>query len=209
MFVRTWMTREVETAEPGETLGSAVVRMRKGRFRRLPVVEDGEVVGILTLAEAERALDKKSGKIPLSGTMSRDVEMAVLDEPVEEVAARMRQKKIGAFPVVQGGKLAGIITESDIFQAFMNVMGVGKEGARITFDLRKGPDDIFAILRLAARDNLEVMSIATYDHPDTDRKLVTLRLRGEATRAFVKLLWSRNFRLSRVLLDGKTVRPPE
>jgi len=127
------MTTEVITVEPGTTLPEATALMREKHIRRLPVMENGRLVGIITYGDLREAgpseatglsiheityllqrLGVEKLMTPKPFTVSPDTELT-------EAARLMLQHKIGSLPVVDNGTLVGIITESDIFRAFMRL----------------------------------------------------------------------------------------
>jgi len=115
------MIRHPETIRPSDMLLKAKEMMDAGRFRRLPVVHEGCVVGILT----ERDLRKHGGYLESTKVDAAMKTPAVTVESkasVEEAARLMLANKIGGLPVVDGGKLTGIVTSSDMLRAFLNVV---------------------------------------------------------------------------------------
>ncbi len=115
------MTRHPETVRPGDMLLKAKEMMDAGGFRRLPVVHEGRVVGILT----ERDLREHGGYLKstkVDAAMRAPVVTIDSKAPVEEAARLMLANKIGGLPVVDGGQLIGIITSSDMLRAFLNVV---------------------------------------------------------------------------------------
>jgi acetoin utilization protein AcuB len=116
-----WMSRDPVCVTAGDTLAKARSLMDAGHFRRLPVVEDGVLVAILT----ERDL-----RSYWSYLHSTRVDEAMTPEPVKitahdtaETAARLMLKhKIGGLPVVEKNKLIGIVTTSDLLRALLNVV---------------------------------------------------------------------------------------
>jgi acetoin utilization protein AcuB len=115
------MTRHPETIGPGDMLLKAKEMMDAGGFRRLPVVHEGRVVGILT----ERDLREHGGYLKstkVDAAMKTPVVSVDSKASVEEAARLMLANKIGGLPVVDGGKLIGIVTSSDMLRAFLNVV---------------------------------------------------------------------------------------
>jgi acetoin utilization protein AcuB len=96
--------------------------------------------------------------------------------PVEEAALIMREKKIGCLPVVDSGKLVGILTETDILDAFIESMGVSGPGYRMELALPNRPGMLFEVLKLMKDFDANVVSVATAPHDDTDRKILILRI---------------------------------
>ena len=150
MLVSMWMTREVLTVAPDTPLQEAAKLLAENRIRRLPVVRsfasDEVVVGILSKTDVLHAYppDVNPSRMgPFSGmdelptvadVMSSPVVSVEATTPLEEAALLMRSRKIGALVVLTEGELVGIITESDIFDAFARLLGGGENPVRVTFD---------------------------------------------------------------------------
>lgn len=115
------MTRSPETIRPEDVLLKAKEMMDAGGFRRLPVVREGRVVGILT----ERDLREHGGYLKstkVDAIMRVPVVTVESKASVEDAARLMLRNKIGGLPVVDGGKLVGIVTSSDLLRAFLDVV---------------------------------------------------------------------------------------
>jgi acetoin utilization protein AcuB len=119
MKVADWMTTKVETVHPRDTLADAEEKMRRGRFRRLPVIDDGgAVIGILT----DRDLQKHVGYLQttrVTAAMVDDPLTVGSGEPIERAAEIMLDRKIGGLPVMNKGALVGIITATDLLAGFL------------------------------------------------------------------------------------------
>jgi len=115
------MTRHPETIHPDDTLAKAKEMMDAAGFRRLPVVKDHEVVGMLT----ERNLREHSGYLEstkVNAAMSSPVVSVGPNSTVQEATRLMLRHKIGGLPVVDSGKLVGIVTTIDMLRAFLEVV---------------------------------------------------------------------------------------
>jgi acetoin utilization protein AcuB len=115
------MTRHPETIHPDDTLAKAKEMMDAGEFRRLPVVKDGEVVGMLT----ERNLREHAGYLgstKVNVAMSAPVVSVGPNTTVQDATRLMLRHKIGGLPVVEGGRLVGIVTSVDMLRAFLEVV---------------------------------------------------------------------------------------
>ena len=113
VLVEVRMTRKVVTVRPADTLAAAASKMKAGPFRRLPVVEADQLIGIVSEFDLRRypdALDSTLVEI----AMTRDPITVMPSETLEHAAAVMRQHKVGALPVIYGGKLVGIVTAKDL-----------------------------------------------------------------------------------------------
>lgn len=121
--------------------------MKSRHIRRLPVVKNRRLVGIVTFTDLMRAQPSPANSLAVweipalllktcvSEIISKDVVTISPSASIEEAAVLMRQHKIGGLPVVEQGALLGIITESDIFDAFVDLMGLRRGGARLTISL--------------------------------------------------------------------------
>jgi acetoin utilization protein AcuB len=115
------MTRHPETIHPDETLAKAKEMMDVAGFRRLPVLKDSKVVGMLT----ERNLREHSGYLnstKVNAAMSPQVVSVDPNSTIQEATQLMLRHKIGGLPVVEHGRLVGIITTVDILRAFLQVI---------------------------------------------------------------------------------------
>jgi acetoin utilization protein AcuB len=135
MDVREAMTHRPVTVAPSQTIADAQSLMRRGRFRHLPVVADGTLAGVVTERDLHVAelgsWTPEVGNRPVRSVMTRNVITVAPDDPVEHAARLMLENKVGCLPVLEGSDLVGIITEADIFRAFVQVLGVMEPGTRI------------------------------------------------------------------------------
>jgi len=174
MLVRMWMSDEVITASPELPIMEARELMKEHNIRRLPVVDKrGRLIGIVTQGDIQEAspsdattlsiweLNYLLARITVEEIMTRDVITITPDTPVEEAALLMRERKVGGLPVVEDGKLVGIITESDIFEVMIKVMGVRKGGTRLTLELEDRPGALAEALELIKQHEVNVLSVVT------------------------------------------------
>ncbi len=121
MQIVNLMTADPVTIGSHDTLSRAKSFMEAGGFRRLPVVDDGRLVGILT----ERDLRKYSGFLEatrVNAAMRTTLITVTPHDTVEDAARLMLKHKIGGLPIVAAGRLVGIITTTDLLRAFLNVV---------------------------------------------------------------------------------------
>jgi len=114
MFVRELMTKNPVTVEPGDSLARADARMKAGGFRRLPVVQDGELVGILSEYDLRRYLESLYSTLVVAAMTPNPVTISPW-ATLEHAVALLRSQEIGALPVVEHGKLIGIVTASNLW----------------------------------------------------------------------------------------------
>lgn len=148
MFVANRMTKNPITVTPDTKVDEAAALMKKHHFRRLPVVADGKLVGFLndkdimqvapspatTLSRYE--ITSLLAKICIKDIMQKEVISVDEDATIEEAALLMCNNKIGGLPVVSSvGTVVGVITETDIFKALVDVMGLNDGTTRLTLEV--------------------------------------------------------------------------
>jgi acetoin utilization protein AcuB len=125
------MTRDPVTVSPEQMLGEAVDLMRRQKIRHVPVMADAKVVGIITDRDVKRALpsvfsgnqqeyEQVLTETPVEKVMTRDPFTAGPGDPIKDVLKVMVDRKFGAIPVVDRGKLVGIVTDIDFLRAYYN-----------------------------------------------------------------------------------------
>jgi len=188
MLVRDWMTPDPVTITPDTPVLEAIKLLKEKGFRRLPVLENGRLVGIVTDKDLKDAMPSKAttlsvwelnyllSKLTVSEVMAKPVITVQAEEPLEEAALLMEEYKVGGLPVLDGNKLAGIITITDVLRAFIEVMGMKEGGVRITFDV---PDRPGALAHAAqAVPPANIVSVATAGKHGGLRRIV-MRVTGE------------------------------
>jgi acetoin utilization protein AcuB len=204
MIVSMWMTRELLTVAPETPVTEAAKLMAQKRVRRLLVVDkhaDGpRLLGIISAKDVIHAFPPDVNPFAIVGPDARLTPTTVAqimtsrprtttpDTPIEDVAALMCAHKIGALPVLREKSLVGIITESDIFRAFVSLLGSYESGARITFDATKG-EDVFELMRkLSRQDNVRIISLIWTERDQQPVCLV--RITGAGVEKVLEDLWS-------------------
>jgi acetoin utilization protein AcuB len=167
LLVRDSMTREVVVLSPPSTAAEALGLCRERRIRHLPVLERGRLVGIVSdrdlrsaapaLGDPERASALE--KIRIADVMSPDVITAHPDDPVEEAANKMRERKIGCLPVVEGGELVGIITSSDVMGALVYLVGAHEPGSRLEVVMPDRPGTLAGVAGIFGALGINIVSV--------------------------------------------------
>jgi len=147
MLVKQHMSSEVVTLHPDDTLLKAMTLMQQKRIRHLPVVQGGQVVGMVTESDVRRAgatdstslsvfeLNYLLDQIKVSAFMTKKVHVIGPEDPLEAAALLIYEHKIGALPVVEKGHLVGMISSGDILEAFIEVLGIHRPSVRIELEL--------------------------------------------------------------------------
>lgn len=213
MFVRLWMTTELITIGPEQSVVDAHKSMLENRIRRILVVDTaGALVGIVSQRDVlnllPSALDGSSaGTSSLAGSTKVGDIMTCAPmcvnplTPLETVAQLMRQHKIGGMPVVDDNEaLVGIITESDIFSAFMEVLGAGADGARIEMSISKDAQAFYKVMDIFKRYDIFVQAITVHHDFGENKRLLTIRVRGEDLDAMIDALRRSGSQINRIQL---------
>ncbi|MEK7866302.1 MAG: CBS domain-containing protein [Planctomycetota bacterium] len=186
MYVRNWMTGPALTVAPGVNIEEARGLMEKKKVRRLPVVQADRLVGIVTRSDIEAQLGRARGLTlrELYRALDTRVEEVMTPDPVtvrpddtfEHAAGVMREHRISGLPVVDEGKVVGVITETDMFRAITEMLGLDGEGERLVVPVTS-PEGLLEALKRFSK-GLGVRSLVTYHDPQTRRWIAVVRVFG-------------------------------
>lgn len=143
MFVKEWMSAPAVCVLPDVPVRMALGLMERRKVRRLPVVENGALVGIVTLSDLLKVVNRSDGvrsgvDLPIERVMTRNPVTVTTDDPLEVAARIMIRLRISGLPVLRGGRVQGVITESDLFRAMARIMGFGELHGRVSMRLPEG-----------------------------------------------------------------------
>src|SRR5512141_3256932 len=145
MLVRNWMSKNLVTVEEDASMQDAMRLMKQHAIRMLPVLREGQLVGVVTDRDLKRAsasdattLDVHEmlyliSKIKVKNIMSRNPGTVPPDLTVEETAEVLLRHKISGVPVVENGNVVATITQTDLFRVLIALTGVGKRGIQFAF----------------------------------------------------------------------------
>ena len=199
MRIRDMMTRNPITVDSETLVLDARRIMKENNIRRLPIVDKGKLVGIVTkhdLLEAAPSpatslsiyeLNYLLSKMKVKDIMKKNPTTVTPDTPFEEALKVGQEKKIGAFPVVEGEKLVGITTESDIIRFLTRALGIKEEGSRITIEGLGGKlGDLERIVTIANQHHTIVLSMMSLPRPQKKDWMIVLRLKTNDPDPIVK-----------------------
>jgi acetoin utilization protein AcuB len=191
MFVEKRMSHPVITIKPDIPIHDALNLMRKESIRRLPVVNDrGQMVGIVSEMDILHAnpsdatslsvweLNYLLSRIKVSDVMTRDVVSVVVDTPIEEAARIMADSKIGGLPVMRDGDLVGMITETDLFKAFLELLGAREAGIRATALVQDVPGELAKLTAAISGIGGNIVAMVQFLGESPENRLVTLKVEG-------------------------------
>ncbi len=155
MLVKHWMSKPAITINADATIQDAIGLLKQYEIRMLPVMENDQLVGVITDRDLKRAsasdaaaldiyeLADLISRIKVKTIMTKDPVIVPYDYTVEETAALLFVHNISGVPVVdQTEKLAGVITKADIFHVLISLTGIGKKGIQFAFKLMDRPGAI-------------------------------------------------------------------
>lgn len=214
MIVEMCMSKNVETVQPDTFLLEAVRRMTSRHIRRLVVLDGESIVGIICHHDIVRALpaninpfsaialdqNQPSGRV--HSCMTQPVITIDAGQPIEAAAQMMTQHHIGGMPVLQNHRLAGIVTESDIFRTFSKLLSGQSGSTRITFDVTANENALPFLVSTTNALRLELVSVFSYF--EGARRLAVARVQGGSADPLVEKLWESNHPVVNVLT---TLRP--
>ena len=191
MFVINRMTKNPITVTADTKVDEVAHLMKKHNFRRLPVVDDGKLVGFLSDSDLMRVapspattlsryeINSLLAKICVRDIMKKDVVSVNVDATIEEAALIMYKNKIGGMPVVSNmGAVVGVITETDIFKTFVDVMGLADGKTRITLEVTDKMGVVKDIAEIFGQAGVSIDSLITCKKEDNKYEIV---IRGDIT----------------------------
>jgi acetoin utilization protein AcuB len=206
MLVSERMSHPVITVRTDIPIMDAYELMKKESIRRLPVVDKkGALVGMLSEREILHASPSQAtslsmwelnylvSRVTVDEIMTPEVITVDVDTPLEEAARIMAENKIGGLPVMRDGKLAGIVTETDLFKVFLELFGAHEPGIRITVLVPNVPGELSKLTAAIFKVGGNILALGTSRGEDTSTAEITLKVEGvketelrEAVKAHVQ-----------------------
>ncbi|WP_018307492.1 CBS and ACT domain-containing protein [Desulfitobacterium hafniense] len=207
MYVKQFMTSRVFTVSPEDNIADTMALMREKQINRLPVVDKGKLVGIVTDGDLREVspspattlsifeLNYLVGKTSIRDVAVKKVITCTPDTKIEDAALLMREHGIGALPVVENGKLVGIVTESDIFDTFLDIMGFRSPGQRFVIETKDEVGVMVDLSSIMKEHDVDITSLAVY-HLKDNRVQILARLNGDRVNEVKESLVAKGYNLS-------------
>ncbi len=188
-----------------DTLDHALRTLELWKIRHLPVVEGDRLVGIVSDRDLKKAapspFDRDTAEeylrltsaVTIKEVMSKEVVTIYSHAPIEEAASLMFRKRIGALPVVQDGRLVGIITETDVLGVLTEMMGATQTASRVEIEIPASPGVLTEVIRIVEGQQVEIASLVTLQAREGARRVVIMRLRTINPDPVVKALTERGY----------------
>jgi acetoin utilization protein AcuB len=189
MLVHERMSKNPYTIQADTPVEEALKRMREDHVRRFPVLDkSGKLVGIVAEKDLLYASPSPAtslsiyemhyllSKLTVGEVMIKNVITVAEDTPVEEAARIMTDHKIGSLPVVREGQLVGIITETDLFRLFLELLGARKKGVRLTMLVPDVKGELAKITTAIAQQGGNIIALGTFLGEDPTNLLVAVKV---------------------------------
>ena len=188
MLVGERMKRPVITLNPEMSIMDAFDLLRREKIRRATVVRDGKLVGIISdkdLLNASQSpatslsvweMNYLMSKIQVQDVMTKKVLTVTEDTPLEEAARIMADNKIGGLPVMRGENIVGIITETDLFKIFLELLGAREMGVRVTALIKDERGQLAQLTQALANQGGNFVAFGQFSGDDSSNCLVTFKV---------------------------------
>jgi acetoin utilization protein AcuB len=203
MLVGERMSYPVISISPEMPIIDTLNLMKREKIRRTPVIKDGKLVGIVSDKDLLNVSPSPAtslsiwemnyllSKIKISDVMTKKVLTVTEDTPIEEAARIMADNKIGGLPVLRADQVVGIITETDLFKMFLELMGAREAGIRATVLVLDEPGQLAKLTGAIARQSGNIIAFSQFTGKDPKNRQVTLKVTGltiEQVRAEIEPL---------------------
>jgi acetoin utilization protein AcuB len=195
------MSHPVTTVHPETPMQDALNLMRTERIRRLPVVDKhGRLVGIVSERDLLHAAPSDAtslsiweihyllSKITIEKIMTRQVITIREDTPLEEAARLMADRKIGGLPVVRDGQVVGIVTETDLFKVFLEMLGAREPGIRLVALVPNVPGELSKMTKAIFDAGGNIVALGTFLGESTEDREVMLKVDGVSAQVLRELM---------------------
>jgi acetoin utilization protein AcuB len=190
MLVGERMSKPVITISPEMSIAEALNLMKQEHVRRFPVIKDRKLVGIISDKDLLNAspspvtslsiweMHYLLAKITVGEVMTKNVLTVTEDTPIEQAARIMADNKIGGLPVMREGGVVGIITETDLFKIFIELMGAREMGIRVSALVEDKPGQLARLTEAVASAKGNFVAFGMFTGEDSMTKLVTFKVAG-------------------------------
>lgn len=204
MFVKNCMTPNPITVTEDTNIFEALKIMQEHKIRRLPVLHQGRLVGIVTQLDLYRVSPSPAttlsvfemnyllSKMTVKEVMARNLITVSPEATIEEAALLMREHDVGGLPVVEGDRLVGIITETDLFDALIDLMGLKRAGIRLTLEVPDRPGVLADITQVVREAGVNIISLVTFQTHGGESGVV-MRLATQEASGIIATLRNRGY----------------
>jgi len=201
MLVKERMSYPVITVHPDMPIMDALDLMKKEHIRRFPVIDKrGRLVGIVSKEDILHAAPSDASslnvwevnylisKIIIKMVMTPNVITIEEDTPLEEAARIMADNKFGGLPVIRKGKVVGIITETDLFKIFLEMLGAREQGIRLAALVPNVSGELAQLTKAVFEIGGNVLSLGTFLGESSENREVVMKIQGASAEAITEAI---------------------
>jgi acetoin utilization protein AcuB len=200
MNVGKRISSPVITVSPDLPISEALALMSQEKIRHVPVVQKGKMVGIVTKNDLLNASPSKAtslsiweinyllNKIIVADVMSKKVITTTEDTPIEEAARIMSDNKVSCLPIMRGKEVVGIITETDLFKVFLELLGARHKGVRLTVQVANEPGMLAKISQTIYEAGGNIIALGTFAGESFTSSLMTIKVEDVEEKKLKKLI---------------------
>lgn len=201
MIIERRMTKNPVTITPDASVVEASDLMKKEKVHRLPVLDkEKNLVGVISEKDILFATPSPASslsihemayllsKLTVKKIMSKNPVTISKDTPVEEAARLMVDQDLSCLPVVEDGKLIGIVSKSDMFKILLELFGARHFGVRVSFLVDDKPGTIAAVSRVISDAGYDIISFGTFMGTDPSNAICTIKVQGCTKEKLTTLL---------------------
>ena len=190
MLVGERMSKPVITISPDMPIAEAMNMMKVEKVRRFPVVKEGKLLGVVSDKDLLNAspspvstlsiweMNYLLNKITVSEVMVKNVLSVTEDTPIEQAARIMADNKIGGLPVMRDGGVVGMITETDLFKMFLELLGAREMGIRVTVLVVEKQGELAKLTKAISEAGGDFIAFGMFTGLDTTNRMVTFKVTG-------------------------------
>ena len=196
MKIQSLMIENPITIGPNASVGEAIELMKANSIRHLPVVTSGKrMAGFLTLADLKQGLiPSMLGDVSLDDLMIKNPITVSPDDDIEFAAQLIYNHKIGGMPVVQAGRLVGIVTATDMLRTFIDMMGILSTTSRIDVVLKEQPAAFKKAMQIINDNGGDIISVSMTPR-QKGKRVYYFRLSACKTNVIKKALEKERFKV--------------
>lgn len=200
MFVGERMSRPVVSITKDMPIHDVLALFKKERIRRAPVIESGKLIGIVSDKDLLNAspspvsslsvweMNYLLSKVTVKNVMTRKVTTVDFDTPIEEAARIMADNKIGGLPVMKDKQVVGMITETDLFKIFLELMGARERAIRVTAVIDDAPGQLAKITKVIADEGGNFVAFGQFSGKDLGTRILVFKVAGIKKENLKKML---------------------
>ncbi len=201
MIIERRMTRNPVTATPDMSIAEASALMKQEKVHRLPVLDrEKRLVGIITEKDILYATPSPASslsihemayllsKLTVKKLMSKNVVTITKDTTVEEAARMMVDQDLSSLPVLEGDRLIGIVTKSDMFKILLELFGARHFGVRVSFIVEDKPGTIAKISQALSEQGIDIITFGTFMGTDPTNAICTIKVQGAPISKVVEII---------------------